>query len=121
MKVKTAELNGTALDWAVAKCEYDELAALNIQYPQYAAHFPKISPSTDWSQGGALIERECIKLAAYEASSEVPKNPAYWEAVICTRWATYRQTGPTALIAAMRCYVSATIGEEVEIPKELQS
>jgi hypothetical protein len=27
--------------------------------------------------------------------------------------------GPTPLIAAMRCYVEAKLGDEVEIPKEL--
>ena len=46
MKIKTSELTGAALDWAVAKCEYDELAAKVIQYPQYSKHYPKIEPST---------------------------------------------------------------------------
>lgn len=121
MKVKTAELTGTALDWAVAKCDgfIDHLAYRPAQF----VHTPRLgydNYSTDWSKGGPIVERECIKLAAYEASSEVPKNPAYWEAVICTRLATYRQTDPKPLIAAMRCYVASNLGEEIEIPEELK-
>ena len=118
MKVKTKDLTGPALDWAVAKCEARPTGRFLdgvVAHPNYN----NFHPSTDWSQGGALIEQECIKLAAYEASSEVPKNPAYWEAVICTRWATYRQTGPTPLIAAMRCYVASNLGDVVEVPYEL--
>lgn len=60
MKIKTSDLIGPALDWAVAKCEYDDLAAANIQWPQYAKHYPTISPSTIWAQGGPIIEREGI-------------------------------------------------------------
>jgi hypothetical protein len=28
--------------------------------------------------------------------------------------------GPTPLIAAMRCYVQSRLGDEVDVPKELQ-
>lgn len=119
MKVKTSELTGTALDWAVAKCEAWSAGSFLdgvVAHPNYN----NFHPSTDWSKGGPIVERECIKLAAYEASSEVPKNPAYWEAVICTRWATYRQTGPTPLIAAMRCVIASKLGEEIEVPEGLK-
>ena len=53
--MKTSDLTGSALDWAVAKCEYDELAAKNIQYPEYAKHYPKVSPSTNWEIGRAHV------------------------------------------------------------------
>src|SRR5574337_1442837 len=62
MKIKTSELSGAALDWAVAKCEGDELAALNIQFPEQAKHYRRVSPSSDWAQGGPIIEREGIGL-----------------------------------------------------------
>lgn len=131
MSVNSKDLTGPALDWAVAQVIH---AGLRYEYcePVFDPKTERIYqteglqqigvnfiPSTNWAQGGPIIERECIKLAAYEASSEVPKNPAYWEAVICTRWATYRQTGPTALIAAMRCYVSSVLGDEIEVPEKL--
>ena len=119
----TAELIGAALDWAVAKCEgrsdvyycpplkamawestdVDEETALGAAIYQY-------HPSTYWSQGGPIIERENIALyphgdGTYEA--EVFLNPK-------------RGAGPTPLIAAMRCYVASKLGDEVEIPEELK-
>jgi hypothetical protein len=30
------------------------------------------------------------------------------------------EQGPTALVAAMRCYVAACLGDEIEIPEELK-
>ena len=109
MIIKTSELTGPALDWVVAKCEYDELAAKNIQYPQYARFYPKISPSTDWCQGGPIIEREGIELLCESLGFRwvaMPQKGPEWR-------------GPTPLIAAMRCYVASKFGNEVEIPEEL--
>lgn len=110
MKVKTSELSGAALDWAVAKCEYDDLAALNIQYPEYAKHYPKVSPSTDWSQGGPIIERERIEIGSYADQ---------WQATMHMEGGSIFDRGPTPLIAAMRCYVASKLGDVVEIPDEL--
>lgn len=53
--MKTSELTGAALDWAVAKCEginYGVIdGGLDCDCPDY---------STDWAQGGPIIEREKI-------------------------------------------------------------
>ena len=48
--MKTSELTGAALDWAVAKAigEYKP-----VPVPNY---------STDWAQGGPIIEREKIEI-----------------------------------------------------------
>lgn len=63
---------------------------------------PRYSPSTSWSQGGPIIEREGIGL--------VPKaNGEQWSAGIDQ----FITGGDTALIAAMRCYVASKFGEEV--------
>ena len=113
--MKTSELTGPALDWAVARCEHDDLAALNIQFPQYAKHYPKISPSTDWAQGGPILGREriCLQIGhdgvwlAYEMQNYADE-------------ARHMQSGPTPLIAAMRCYVASKLGEDVSIPEELK-
>lgn len=119
MKVKTQDLTGPALDWAVAKCEWDELAMLNIQYPQYAAHFPKIAPSTDWAHGGPIIEREEIGLRM-----NVPCSPGRtWEgrpSPLAKGAGGKFGYGPTPLIAAMRCYCYSKLGDEIDIPEELQ-
>lgn len=47
--MKTSELTGAALDWAVATCEKWRLDLV----PEGS-----YSPSTDWKQGGPIIERE---------------------------------------------------------------
>lgn len=51
MKLKTSELTGAALDWAVAKCE--GAVGMNDRLAWY-------TPSTNWAQGGPIIEREKI-------------------------------------------------------------
>ena len=120
MKVSTSELAGPALDWAVAKCEWDVLAALNIQYPQYAQHFPKISPSTDWAQGGPIIEREEIHiLRAYtppEGIASIAHSSKDGKRLVGWRRLAYCHT---PLIAAMRCYLASKLGDEVDVPEEL--
>jgi hypothetical protein len=110
--MKVSELQGAALDWAVAKCEYDELAAKNIQYPQYAKHYPKISPSTDWAQGGPIIERERIAIKA--------NGYGWWFARVGGDFGQGEWVlGDTPLIAAMRAFVASKLGDEIEVPEEL--
>jgi hypothetical protein len=71
MKLKTTELQGSALDWAVAKCEVGD-AINEIDDPHFY--------STDWALAGPIIERENInvfmddeKWAAY-ASHSYPRT-----------------------------------------------
>ena len=113
VKINVSFLAGPALDWAVATCKYDELAAKNIQYPEYAKHYPKVSPSTNWAQGGPIIERECIEVSCIHTTGWTPNT---WNARHPLR---QRANGPTPLIAAMRCYVASKLGEIVEVPSEL--
>ena len=104
--MKTAELTGAALDWAVSKAigEYKPVAV-----PQY---------STNWAQGGPIIEREEISTAKLEETlpDAMAPHPACWSGHIDGAFVRY---GPTPLIAAMRCYVASKLGDEVEIPTEL--
>lgn len=97
MKIKTSELSGAQLDWAVAKCEGVD------KQDYYETHNDVYMPSTDWAQGGPIIEREEIALEKYRD---------YWVANP-TRDPTLH--GPTPLIAAMRCYVASKLGAEVEV------
>jgi hypothetical protein len=104
--MKTNELTGAALDWAVARCEggVGENQLIGAWY----------APSTDWAQGGPIIEREGITLTQYD---DYPN----WSA---TLYATdYNEhthvTAPTPLIAAMRCYVASKLGDDINIPEEL--
>ncbi len=118
--MKTSELTGAALDWAVAKCEgwdsYDthsngafELERTSTGECLWLRCF---QPSTDWSQGGPIIEREAITV-----SEGSPVAGLEWMA--CDRGSTHIQHGPTYLISAMRCYVASKLGDDINIPEEL--
>jgi hypothetical protein len=110
---KTNELTDAALDWAVAKCEgvetkkYKESPSLF-----FGKGFDKWRPSTDWAQGGPIIEREWIDLHSIGITT--------WRANVMNEdgkvfWAD----GPTPLIAAMRCYVTSKLGLKIDVPDEL--
>ena len=111
MKVKTNTLKDGPLDWAVAKCE---------GYRLDLAPEGSYTPSTDWAQGGPIIEREFLELrpGSFVGSKEFPRIFAAW-AQNQRGGKTISGTGPTQLIAAMRCYVASKLGDEIEIPKEL--
>jgi hypothetical protein len=103
MKLTTNKLTGAALDWAVAKCT-------DLPFPiVYDEDGRKVlvSPSTDWSQGGPIIERAGIALYLYGDSE--------WNAHVGGR----ESVGPTPLIAAMRCHVAGQLGDEVDVPDSI--
>lgn len=116
--MKTSELTGAALDWAVAKCEgfsYERYEC-NRKKWENGSHKPQHwQPSTNWAQGGPIIEREQIDTfnqdngyagAIKMATDDNPHPTPYF--------------GPTPLIAAMRCYVASKLGDDVDVPEELQ-
>ena len=108
MKIKTAELTGAALDWAVGQATGFEGDWL----PDY---------STDWAAGGPIIEGENISTwfcdEVLDAETDVMVRGAAWYAE--TFEGEHGVTGQTALIAAMRCYVASKLGDEVQIPEGL--
>ena len=109
--MKTSELTGAALDWAVAKCEgYFDIGMASVHDGVTDVfYFPRWQPSTDWSQGGPILEREGIDLQC--------QNDDLWAADLGLEACIY---GATPLIAAMRCYVASKLGDEVELPEELK-
>lgn len=113
--MKTSELTGAALDWAVAKCKQDELGALNSQYPPPEKIYPKRSFSTDWELAGPIIESEKIELA-YDGDDD---NWAACHPCIRPKSKWWR-LAKTPLVAAMRCFVAAKLGDDVEIPDEFK-
>jgi Protein of unknown function (DUF2591) len=102
MKIKTSELTGAALDWAVASYADKHVTIGDICWGNY-------SPSTDWAQGGPIIEMHISRLEDLSDDG--------WEAC----GFGFVAYGPTPLIAAMRCFVASKLGDEVEIPDELAS
>lgn len=105
MKIKTAELFGQALSREVHKLAYpNEPIKEGCTAPPYAS---------DWAFAGPIIEREKIQTTPCEG---------YWEAngIGAGYSDDTFHTGPTPLIAAMRCFVASKLGETVEIPEELK-
>lgn len=134
MKIKTSELTGAALDWAVAKAEcfdcYLDMRGSGdwVAFVDFSEHTHiHYTPSEHWGFGGPIVEREKMGVwwATHVVDDEGNEYGNHWYAepgmtdenadkpYTC-------MTGPTPLIAAMRCYVVSHLGEEVEIPKELE-
>ncbi len=109
--MKTSELQGAALDWAVHTAQglSDEYCVVvdNIYGPQWRG--PEYS--TSWQEGGPIIERECINLKENGAG--------WWFAKIGDKKKDKWMRGTDPLMAAMRCFVASRLGDEVDIPTEL--
>jgi hypothetical protein len=117
--MKTSELQGAALDWAVAKCEGIRIVGFKQGRATFidpaddgALNETLINYSTDWAQGGPIIERERIAIW-FEKYDDIDSALPVWAAV---RFNEQDYYGSTPLIAAMRCYVASKLGDEIEIP-----
>jgi hypothetical protein len=124
MQIKTSKLTGAALDWAVAKADEErDVLFCQRQYGRLLVRVPCIhggrvaewpyAPSTNWVQGGPIIEREFITLVNADGDDVWSAYPIADDPV------AHRKSGPTPLIAAMRCYVAIKFGDSIEIPDQL--
>jgi hypothetical protein len=120
--VKTNTLNSKALDWAVATqkglpIKHDPMGFKtgsqagfwvweDVLYGKILLIGDNYSPSTDWAEGGAIIESEGISLIKHD--KWIAKTPNGVEV-----------EGKTALIAAIRAFVVTNLGEEIEVPEQL--
>jgi hypothetical protein len=112
--MKTSELTGAALDWAVARCLYPEwwdgMYEMDGTYRDLLMDDGEyFNPSTNWAQGGEIIERECICIFTTMG--------VHWWAKIDDNGIEFQADDP--LTAAMRCYVASELGDEVDVPEEL--
>lgn len=124
IEVKTADLVGEALGWAVGKAEGLNLELVPPQYGnswrvfaryrgQAIEHIKRYNPWEDWALGGPLIEKYKLDLGA---PMEMKLGP--WNAN--TEWGhPSGQKGGTALVASCRAVVAAKLGDTVQVPKEL--
>lgn len=103
--MKTSELTGAALDWAVAKAWQPEYSDKHL-----LEHIKGFQPSTNWCIGGPIIELMGMHISR---TNKTDKEP--WAACM-TNWID----GATPLVAAMRCYVAYRWGDEVDVPEELR-
>lgn len=133
MKIKTGELSGEQLNWAVA-------VAVGLKPFVQGAHYGapdrvfveaenagslsgiRYKPSTDWSQGGPLIERFGIRLGKvgrhWYGGRLIPQSG------LSDNYEDFDgetdvegEGGP--LIAACRAIVAAKLGDEVDVPEGL--
>jgi hypothetical protein len=102
--MKVSELKDELLDYWVAKA--NDMTEIQVVDGHCLVKHVRWEPSTDWSQGGPILEREGINLGhGIEAGPE--------HCVAYLRSGRHRQKGLTPLVAAMRCYVDFKFGEEV--------
>ena len=121
--IKTAELTGPKLDWAVAECEKVRTYVRPCEHTMTGLCIldadlvdmetddaQELRYSRDWAQGGPILDRERITIRQWTSMPSIhaymPHDGAPWGA------------GPTPLIAAMRCFCSK-LGDVVDIPEEL--
>lgn len=122
--MKTSKLTGIALDWAVGKANgWISYPTDSVEKGQWwhtdstlAPHgfdhnrvaVADYRPSTNWAQGGPIIEQEGIALQRWLETGWIADR---WN----FRFVPGHNQGETPLIAAMRCYVAHKLGDEVEI------
>ena len=120
-EIKVHDLNDAGLDWAVAICEKVSITGmgpngrLHVSYCSPLSSSQTYSPSHDHWTGDQIIEREDIVVSEDEVLGgyKAVKTPSGNMTSVVTA------TGPTSLIAAMRCYVSYTLGPTIQVPDEL--
>lgn len=118
MSKRVADLDGAELDYWVAKAD-GRTARI---HPKGGAQYQPsgrnrvvwlpFRPSTDWADGGPIIERERIFLSPPTHSDKA----GLWFAVARAPGTTKMEVGQFAdkpLVAAMRVYVSSKFGDEV--------
>ncbi|AOX08604.1 DUF2591 domain-containing protein [Pseudomonas putida JB] len=135
IEVKTADLVGEALGWAVGKAEgldlYLEPPGYNgvpwRVFSRYRGeaieHIKRYNPWEDWALGGPLAVKYQISLIP-----EAHEGPDGTE--LSERWraSVYYKAGEhygtdycgTALIAACQAVVATEFGDTVQVPKELR-
>ena len=117
--MKVSELTDGALDYWVGRCNGDDKEYLLSEVGHEclvrtgAITAERYSPSTNWAQGGPIIERERITLGDHGE-----QDAALW--VAAKNGPTHINSfqsyyiGQTPLIAAMRCFVASSFGDAVD-------
>jgi hypothetical protein len=130
--MKTSELTCHALNWAVARAK--GIPAEELKLPRYKGDGlwrwlrdedgelngtymtgPDLLFCTKWEAGGPIIECEKLMVMPH-----VVRGWMAFTAATSTGPSEHQAWGETPLIAAMRCYVTSKLGEDIELPKELQ-
>lgn len=136
MQVKTSELLGAALDYAVAKAEGHALfvnaflngylhegvwVAADVEDPNNWKPLSDFNYSSNWGLSGPIVERERLEI---RQGNDVyfPQGNGYggfYERLWVAESDGRRFHGQTLLTAALRCYCFVRLGDTVDVPKEL--
>lgn len=110
--IPTKGLTDAALDWAVYKAEkgYNPQIIYGKVHDDCGWEYIAYSPSINWALAGPIIDRERITIAPHEKHGAKAWRALHMRTML---------TGPTPLIAAMRCYVASKLGDSVDVPEEL--
>jgi len=122
--MKVSDLKGLELDFQVARAEDHKIVRSKnkifigrlpwLNYVFWGHGGTDYSPSTRWSQGGPIIEKEGIFLAVATTNNG---KPTLWSAEIPLSCDEF-DMGPTPLIAAMRVYIRSEFGDTVKVVNE---
>ncbi|RRV49528.1 phage protein NinX family protein [Pseudomonas sp. p106] len=130
IEVKTADLVGEALGWAVGKAEGLNLELVQPQYGnpwrvfaryqgQAIEHTKRYNPWEDWALGGPLIERIDPEERRVPKVLGGGRGAEVWIDLGDGDARAGFGSGENRLIAATRAYVAAKLGDTVQVPKEL--
>lgn len=119
--MKVESMTNLQLNWAVATCAIVGFTVSGAGPYARVIYIPKrsawmvYSPTTNWKQGGAVIEAARITVEV--------KHDGWWVAMVydindAPQWMS---VGETPLVAAMRCYVKSKFGDALEPPAGLSA
>lgn len=144
--MKTADLTGPALDWAVAKAEESDVESVSARKAEHVRvwessavppvdnvqeYCDRFYANTYINESGAIVKIpnystdwsiggpiiEREKINLTCEPSMVYDDTCRWKA-LCAMSDNEHIYGPTPLIAAMRCYVASKLGDENEIGRK---
>lgn len=114
--MKTIEVSkayGLALDWLVVTCANPTISTsvvtMNVTRGGY-------NPTTCWLLAGPIIAKERICLTI--------GHDGVWLAYSMQNYDDFKEfmySGPTPLVAAMRCYVASKLGATAKVPERFAS
>jgi hypothetical protein len=130
IEVKTADLGGEALGWAVGKAEGLDLFLAPPEYGnphrvfaryqgEAIVHTKRYNPWEDWALGGPLIDRIDPQEQRFPKVLGGGRSAEVWIDLDDGDARVGFGRGENRLIAAARAYVAAKLGEFVQVPKEL--
>jgi hypothetical protein len=113
MKKQTAELKGSALNWAVSTAL--GLVTDTHEWRRVYLVCDEYDYATSWTRGGAFVEQCIASGMLIESVDPEYKDLPKFKATL-NRWESVFRA-ESVLVAVCRCYVASKLGAEVDIPQ----